>query len=97
MGVIRPSVGRVVLFRQMTPGVFPGSEDVRAAIVAHVHSDRMVNLLVIDANGGTHARTSVQFVQPGDPVPTTAHCHWMEYQLGQAARTEAAEKQLAGR
>jgi len=39
MPLIRPTVGRVVWFHQGTAGIFPGSEDTRAAIVAHVHGD----------------------------------------------------------
>ena len=53
----------------------------------------MVNLLVIDENGGTHSRTNVPLVQEGDPVPTGTHCQWPPYQ---AAGTEAAERALAG-
>ena len=92
--MIKPTVGRVVLFNQMTPNVFPGSHETRAAIVAHVHSDRLVNLMVIDANGDTHSRTSITLVQAGDEKPTYAHCEWMPYQQGQAAKTEALEKEL---
>lgn len=94
MGIIKPSVGRVVWFRQMTPGVFPGSEETCAAIVAHVHHDRLVNLCVIDANGNTHSRANVTLVQPGDEAPTHQHCLWMPYQTGQAAKTEELEKKL---
>jgi hypothetical protein len=93
--MITPTVGRVVWFQQMTPGVFPGSEKTRAAIIAHVHNDRLVNLCVIDANGATLSRTSVQLVQEGDELPVTMHCTWMPYQLGQSAKTEALEKKLA--
>jgi hypothetical protein len=85
--VIVPTVGRVVWFEQMTPDVFPGSDKTRAAIVAHVWSDRMVNLAVFDANGNIHSRTSVPLVQDGDEVPVTMHCKWMPYQLGQAKKT----------
>jgi len=96
MPLIRPTVGRVVWFHQGTAGIFPGSEDTRAAIVAHVHGDRCVNLMAIDANGKTHDRTSVPLVQDGDPIPTSGfYCEWMPYQKGQAAKTEAAEKAAA--
>lgn len=82
--IISPTVGRVLWFYQMTPDVFPGSNEKRAAIVADVHSDRLVNLCVIDANGNTHGRTSVPLVQADDERPVTMHCTWMPYQLGQA-------------
>ncbi len=95
--MIKPTVGRVVWFHQMTPDVFPGSHEARAAIIAHVHSDRLVNLMVIDANGNTLSRTSITLVQEGDDVPTWAHCAWMPYQKGQAAKTEAAEQALAAK
>ena len=93
--IIKPTVGRVVWFNQCTPDVFPGSHEYRAAIVAYVFSDRLVNLMVIDANGNTHSRTSITLVQDGDEVPTWAHCVWMPYQKGQAAKTEALEKEIA--
>jgi len=82
--VISPTVGRVVWFRQMTPGVFPGSDGVCAALVAKVWHDRLVNLCVIDENGNTHSRTSVVLVQEGDEAPTHQHCAWMPYQLSKA-------------
>ncbi len=87
--VIKPTVGRVVWFNQMTPGVFPGSDQTCAAIIAHVHGDRCVNLMVIDANGGTHQRSSVTLVQPGDKKPTHEHCEWMPFQIQTAAGRES--------
>lgn len=93
--VIQPTVGRIVWFRQMTAGVFPGSDGACAAIVTHVHSDRLVNLCVFDGNGGTHPRTSVTLVQEGDPKPQHMHCEWMPYQKQKAAagdhNSESAE------
>lgn len=90
--MIVPSVGRVVWFNQMTPGVFPGSEGTCAAIVAKVWSDRMVNLCVIDANGNTLSRTSVPLVQEGDPEEKCQHCTWMPFQVGQQKAQAAASK-----
>lgn len=66
-----------------------------AAIVAGVHHDRLVNLAVFDAYGNAQQRSHVQLVQPGDAVPDHAHATWMPYQIGQAAKTEQAEQQLA--
>lgn len=83
--IITPQVGRHVWFHQTTANVFPGSESVRAAIITHVHSDRMVNLCVFDANGVPLSRTSVLLVQPGDPKPQHMHCEWMPYQVQKAA------------
>ena len=91
--MIQPTVGRVVLFHQGTADIFPGSHETRAAIVAHVWGDRMVNLCVIDANGDTHSRASVPLVQPEDEAPANGfYCEWMPYQKGQAAKTEEMEK-----
>lgn len=89
--MIKPSVGRIVLYRQGTAGVFPGSDDVVPAIVTRVHSDRLVNVAVFDANGVPvpGGRTSITLVQPGDPAPSHAHCHWMDFQVAQAARPAA--------
>lgn len=98
--MIVPTIGRVVLYR---PNEIDaelqaiGSTQPLAAHVAYVHGDRMVNLMVIDPNGNPHARTSVTLVQKEDVPPTgSAYCHWMDYQLGQAAKTEALEAQLKG-
>jgi len=85
--MIKPTVGRVVWFYGSK-----APEEPLAAIVAKVHSDQLVNLMVIDQNGGTNGRTSVQLLQDDDKPEADFWCAWMPYQLGQAARTEAAEK-----
>ena len=103
--MIPPSHGRIVWY---TPSRIPGDHGTDsvmvhhdklkplAAMVVHVWSDRMVNLVVFDSNGGQHQRTSVDLLQDEDPAPASGRfCAWMPYQLGQAARSEAASK-LAG-
>jgi hypothetical protein len=95
--MIKPTVGRVVLF---TPAkgdsaiaVNPGQP--LAAIVAYVWSDTMVNLAVFSADGLPASRTSVPLIQDGMLSPTHGFfCEWMPYQKGQAAKTEALEKEL---
>jgi hypothetical protein len=94
--MIVPTVGRVVWFwpsHVSDPGF--AHHDTRepvAAIVAHVWGDRMVNLAVFDSNGVPHSMTSVQLLQDDDPKPEHGYfCAWMPYQMGQAAKTEAAE------
>lgn len=92
--MIKPSIGRVVWF---TPSSNTGSADfapgaLLAAIVAHVHSDRLVNLAVFDANGRAHSRTSVTLLQDDDAKPEGGYfAEWMPFQKGQAAKQEAAE------
>ncbi len=66
------------------------------AMIAGIHNDRLVNLSVCDAYGNWQPRSSVVFVQPGDNKPDHAHATWMEYQIGQAAKTEQLEQQLQG-
>jgi len=89
--VIKPTVGRVVLYVPLVShcdevySIVEGRE--HAAQIAFVHSDRMVNIGVIDANGKHFNKTSVPLVQPEDPTPAnTDYCKWMDYQIGQAAK-----------
>lgn len=91
--MIQPTVGRVVWFYKYVPG--QGHKGPLAAHVAHVHSDSMVNLMVIDEVGVAHGATSVHLRQDGDEAPQSNYCEWMPYQKGQAAKTEALEKQIA--
>lgn len=88
--MIKPTVGRIVLFH---PGV-PGPANTLAAIVAFVHSDSMVTLTVFGADGSPRSEQSVPLVQQNEESPGHRWCEWMPYQLGQAAKTEAAEKAL---
>lgn len=100
--MITPTAGRVVWYfkspnENESGFARPANEATPlAAIIAYVHSDRMVNLTVFDANGVPHPRTSVPLVQEGDEIPGGSHCEWMPYQKGQAAKTEQAEKAAAG-
>jgi hypothetical protein len=91
--MIKPTVGRVVWFYKSNgAGKFKGP---LAAHVAAVQSDQLVNLMVIGASGTNYPRVGVMLVQDGEPVPTADYCTWMPYQVGQAAKTEAAEKAAA--
>lgn len=89
--MIKPTIGRVVLF-------YPAGADKDsspfAALIAYVHSDSMINVGGFDRNGIPFASTSVllhsdpeSYGNPGGG----AWAKWMPYQMGQAARTEAAE------
>ena len=92
--MIKPTVGRVVWY---TPGMgHPWREDAPlAAIVAKVHNDTLVNLMVIDSAGNPHGRPGVELCH-GETRPSGAeYCEWMPYQKGQAAKTEELEKKAA--
>ncbi len=77
---MKPSIGRTVLFHP-TPG------PTQAAIIAHVHSDTLVNLTVFDSNGVPSGRTSVPFVGIDQPKPEFSNfASWMPYQAEQAKK-----------
>jgi hypothetical protein len=88
---IVPTIGRVVLY---VPG--PGDHasagnQPHAATVAFVHNDNLVNLSIVDANGMQYARTEVPLVNEGETSDTLhGFCHWMPYQIGQAAAQSGA-------
>jgi hypothetical protein len=93
--IIKPTVGRVVLFHPASNSAesgfaSPNKGEPLAAIVARVWNDVCVNLAVFDANGACHSRTSVRLVQDGEKAPENGYyCEWMPYQKGQAAKAEA--------
>ena len=92
--MIKPTVGRVVLFTPPSNAAESGftgySGQPMAALIAYVWSDYLVNLHVIDHSGVGHSRTSVPLVQEGDPKPEFGYyCEWMPYQIGQAKRHDA--------
>jgi hypothetical protein len=101
MSAIKPTVGRVVLFVPKTAKYEFGfcfvAGRAHAALVTAVHGDRCVNIAAFDANGKSYGFTSVTLRQTDDPAPDGDYCEWMPYQLGQAAKTEAAEKALAAK
>ena len=91
--MIQPTVGRVVWFYRES--LSPEGTQPFAAIVAHVWSDRLINVGGFNSNGEPFAMTFVQLIQDDD-APNGPHCTWMPYQKGQAAKTEALETKLAG-
>lgn len=87
--VIIPTVGRKVYYRAPANAAAQGIQIYNHdqpcdATVLYVHSERMVNVLVVDHMGNTHKLPSTTFVQPGDPVPSHGYVEWMPYQVGQA-------------
>lgn len=95
--MIVPTVGRVVWFYKYVDG--QGHKGPLAAHVCCVHSDSLVNLMVIDESGLPHPHKSVSLVQEvnaDNPPPGYDYCTWMPYQKGQAAKTEEALTKVAG-
>lgn len=92
--MISPTVGRVVWFYKYVDG--QGHKGPLAGHVAQVHSDAMVNLMVIDENGNPRSETSVPLYQDDLSPPSGDYCRWMPYQIGQAraAATDAAKVPL---
>src|SRR5438067_10503035 len=100
--MIQPTPGRVVWYYPSAQDLDPtlrGGEfsmtqmlngDPLMAHVVGVHTDRCVNLLVIDAEGFGFPRESVQLVQGDDKdvmlTDDRPHCTWMPYQKAQAER-----------
>jgi hypothetical protein len=71
--MIKPTVGRVVLY--WPSAVQAGTDTLQpfAATVAYVWNDRMVNLSVTDHNGKQFGVTSVRLLQDGDERPNGRH------------------------
>lgn len=91
--MIKPSVGRIVLYTPHRGD--PYEEDQLAAIVTYVHGPRMVNLAYFTPNGIPGSATSVPLLQDDDVAPEFGRCaQWMDYQKGQATKTEALEAKL---
>lgn len=87
--MITPTIGRVVWFWQNTKQVQP-----YAAMIAFVHSDRLVNLGYLNESGAPAGAMRIPLVQEGDAAVRAPYCCWMPYQVGQAAKTEQLEAQL---
>jgi hypothetical protein len=97
--IIKPTVGRVVLLMLGTAAPLgfakPGDGLPCAALIAHVHGDRCINVAAFDANGVPRGFTSVTLLQGDDVAPEGAmHAKWMDYQKGQAAKAEQLETKL---
>ena len=91
--MFKPTIGRVVWYwptaYDLAQGMFayPGSDQPMAATVSFVHSDRMVNLSVVDHNGQAFEKRSTTLLQDGDVVRDRAgYAEWMPYQKEQATK-----------
>lgn len=93
--MISPTNGRIVWFTPSTTTNNPAfayadKSQPLAAMIAYVHSDRMVNLTVSDQNGVPYSFTSVTLLQDDVAKPESGfYCEWMPFQKGQAAKAEA--------
>ena len=91
---IKPSVGRVVWYREVGE---PEDSQPQAATVAFVQSDGLLNLSVVEHDGNVRPKTGVPLVQEGGAAKPEAggYCEWMPFQIGQQKRTEEAEAKVA--
>jgi hypothetical protein len=99
--MIVPTVGRVVHYYpaeheasgfRYEHAMTRYSDQPFVAHVVHVWSETCVNLVVYDHAGKSHIRTSVPINMPAGEG---SRAEWMPYQMGQAAKTEAAEAKIA--
>lgn len=94
--MIKPSIGRVVWFYARGTEQRDAGEQPEAAIVAFVHSDDCINLMVISEAGTPRPMTSVALMQEEDfaeGVDTDwpfSFATWMPYQQAQAKKHEAS-------
>ncbi len=94
----QPTVGRHVWF--FPAGRSPGQTP-QAAIICHVHSPTLVNLVIFDANGLTRGQTSVLLTQEGIEGPVAAgYCTWPSEALAPSATrptgVAAPQREMAG-
>lgn len=84
--VIKPTVGRIVWFYEHNQ-----QQEPKAAIVAKVWDEKIVNLAVVEEDGTTKAMTSVRLLQEDEPTPSgMRYATWMPYQIGQARKHSEA-------
>lgn len=93
--MIKPTVGRVVWYHPTVDdhGAKPLAGQPLAAIIAAVWSDACINISYFDANGVARSKTSVLLVQEDQPCPEAGYAEWMPFQKGQAAKTEAVQRE----
>lgn len=94
--VIVPTIGRKVWYWHGGVTAKNAKRQPMDATVCFVHNERLVNLGCRDHKGASFNATGVPLLQPGDPTPDegVSFCEWMEYQKGQATKTEKLETAL---
>lgn len=97
--MIKPTVGRVINYWPSENDELPGDDEQPfAMVVVFVHDDHKVNLGGWDHQGNPISRIDVPLVQDTEAKPKDGgYCEWMDYQKGQAAKTEELEKQVAAK
>jgi hypothetical protein len=101
--MIQPTIGRVVWFWRQKGLDEPKVEQPNAALVTYVWGDRLVNLVVFDANGNSRGETSVTLLQDDDVGNVYgSFASWMPYQKAVAKgeiapKLEAKIERLEGR
>ena len=95
--MIVPTVGRVVWFWPDGEVQMRTQQQPCAAIIAQVRTNTLINIAYFDENGHAHNNTSVRLVQDEQITQEmqSPFCTWMPYQVGQQAKTEAAEQEIA--
>lgn len=90
--MIKPTVGRIVWYHWSSEA----KDTVPvAAIITGVVDDATVHLCLFQATRAPMPVSTVLLIQEGEnPPPNVTYCEWMPYQKGQAAKTEALEKQV---
>ena len=95
--MIKPTIGRVVLFRRHV-----SQTDPFPAFVTKVWGDQCINVAGFDEWGMPFSQSSCRLIQDDEPAPAVgAYAEWMPYQKAQATKqailTEAdAAADLAG-
>ncbi len=85
--MIKPTIGRVVLFWPAVPEGGTQRDQPYPALVSYVWNDKLINVGGFDANGAPFASTSVPLLQDGEPTPAGGRCaEWMPYQKAQAEK-----------
>ena len=91
--MIAPSIGRVVWVRNRA-GVSEAHQP-EAGFIVHVHADGLINVGGFNQIGTPFAATSIPLRQDDDAPPKGCYAEWMPYQIGQAAKTEQLQAQMA--
>lgn len=71
--MIKPTIGRVVLFHPMQ--IDPDwPKEVHAAVICKVHEGGKVNLCAFDGNGRPYNMTHIEIMQAGAQLPEFDYC-----------------------